>query len=99
MPTKLEARRAKEQATGTKARGKAPKPPELGPRPQDQDNFTAPESRIMPSGGTFEESDNAQAAVDTATMLIVGEHVSDAPNDKEQLLPTLKSSSVPQSAP
>jgi hypothetical protein len=43
----------------------------------------------MKSGKGFEQCDNAQAAVDTATMLIVGQHVTDQANDKQQLAPTL----------
>ena len=86
---KLAARQAKEDSTGHKARGKAPEPPPEGPRDKDQYNFTDPESRIMKAGGSFEQCYNAQAAVDVATMLIVGQHVCDAPNDKQQLVPTL----------
>jgi transposase len=88
---KLAQREAKEKATGKKARGKKPKPPEEGPRPKDQYNFTDPESRIMKDGGSFEQCYNAQAAVEVDTMLVVGHHVSDAPNDKQQLEPALDS--------
>jgi len=53
-------------------------------------HFTDPESRIMPvSGGGFEQCYNAQAAVEVESRLIVGQRVSDAPNDKEQLVPSL----------
>ena len=86
---KLAAREAKEKETGKKSRGKKPKPPTAGPGPKDQYNFTDPESRIMKAGGSFEQCYNAQAAVEVETMLIVGQRVSDAPNDKEQMLPTL----------
>ena len=37
----------------------------------------------------FEQSDNAQAAVEIDSRLLVGVSVTDAPNDKEQLAPTL----------
>jgi hypothetical protein len=43
------------------------------------------------SGSHFEQAYNAQAAVDTETYLIVGQLVTDAPNDKEQLNPVLAS--------
>jgi len=86
---KVAARKAKEESTGHKARGKAPEPPKEGPRDKDQYNFTDPESRIMKAGGGFEQCYNAQAAVEVATMIIVGQHVCDAPNDKQQLVPTL----------
>jgi hypothetical protein len=86
---KLAQRHAKEQATGRKAPGKSPEKPTEGPRDKDQYNFTDPESRIMKSGRGFEQCYNAQAAVEVATMLVVGQQVADAPNDKQQLQPTL----------
>ena len=86
---KLAARRAKEEGPGRKTGGKKAKPPQEGPRPKDQDNFTDPESRIMKDGGGFEQCFNAQLAVEVETMLVVGQHVCNAPNDKQQLEPTL----------
>ena len=41
------------------------------------------------SGGGFEQAYNAQASVDMKTMLIVGNHVSQNPNDKQEVEPTL----------
>ena len=87
---KLAARVEKEKATGRKPRGKEPKPPQEGPHPKDQYNFTDPESRIMKTGEGFQQSFNVQAAVDTTTMLIVGSFVTNAPNDKEQLIPIVE---------
>ena len=56
----------------------------------DQVNLTDEKSRIMPSsGGGFEQSFNAQAAVDTETMLGVTAHVTQAPNDPRELAPVL----------
>ena len=86
---KLAARQAKEQSTGKKPGGKAPQPPEEGPRDKDQYNFTDPESRIMKVRGGFEQSYNAQASVEVETMLIVGQHVTPQANDKQQLVPSL----------
>jgi transposase len=86
---KLAQRQSKEASTGRKSRGKKPKPPQEGPRDKDQYNFTDPESQIMKDGGSFEQCYNAQAAVEVETMLVVGQHVSNAPNDKQQLEPTL----------
>ena len=89
---KLAKRKAKEQETGKKSRGKQPKPPESGPRDKDQVNLTDNESRIMPvSGGGFDQCYNAQASVDTETMLIVGQHLSQNTNDKQELTPALES--------
>ena len=41
------------------------------------------------TGSGFQQSYNAQLAVEIDSRLIVGQRVSDAPNDKEQLAPTL----------
>jgi transposase len=89
----FEAKRAKRRAqrdAGKKPRGKEPEPPQAGPKDGDQVNLTDEESRIMPvSGGGFEQSYNAQAAVDTQTMLVVAAHVTQDCNDKRQIMPTL----------
>ena len=68
-------------------------PPPAAPKPQDQYNFTDPDNRIMPAGGAthFEQSYNAQAAVEVESRLIVGQRVCQATNDKEQLVPTRQS--------
>src|SRR5699024_1662338 len=87
---RMAERAEKEQRTGKKIPGRSPKPPEPGPAGKDQVNFTDPESRIMPtSENGWQQAYNAQAAVDMDTHLIVGGHLSQAPNDKEQLQPTL----------
>ena len=86
---KATARQAQRDA-GKKPRGKDPTPPSVEPDPQAQYNFTDPASRIMKAGNGnhFEQAYNAQAVVDGA-MLIVGERVSDAPNDKQELAPSV----------
>lgn len=85
-----QAQRKAKRDAGKKPRGKAPEPPEEGPKDGDQVNLTDEQSRIMPvSGGGFEQSYNAQAAVDTRTMLVVVAHVTQASNDKRQIVPTL----------
>ncbi len=96
---KLAAREA-QRAQGKKPRGKEPQAPSATPEPKDQYNFTDPESRIMKagSGQHFEQSYNAQAAVEVESRLIVGERVDTAPNDKEQLVPTL-AAVVPEVGP
>jgi len=86
-------RRDEQQAEGKKPKGRAPRPPRSGPRSKDQYNFTDPESRIMKSRSGFEQSYNAQAAVEVESRLLVSQAVSDAPNDKEQLEPTLATTS------
>lgn len=87
-------RREKQKAEGKKPGGREPQPPEDGPRSKDQYNFTDPESRIMKTGSGFEQSYNAQAAVEVESRLLVSQAVSDAPNDKEQLEPTLAATST-----
>jgi transposase len=90
---KMAARAKLENETGKKARGKAPVEPtnsELSAK--DQVNLTDPDSRIMmESGGSFERSYNAQAAVDEETQIIVTSDVTQSPNDKKELVPTLES--------
>jgi len=95
---KLKRRQAQRDA-GKKSRGKDPEPPQEGPRDSDQVSLTDEDSRIMPvSGGGFEQSYNAQAAVDTETMLVIVPHVSQSPNDKREVLPVLDElSALPQS--
>ena len=86
-------RRDEQQAAGKKPKGHAPQPPREGARSQDQYNFTDPESRIMKTGSGFEQSYNAQAAVEVESRLLVSQAVTDAANDKEQLEPTLATTS------
>jgi transposase len=87
---KLAARAAKSQR-GEKVGGRPLQAPSPTPQPGDQYNFTDPESRIMKAGNGnhFEQSYNAQAAVEVQSRLIVGERVSQSPNDKQELVPTL----------
>jgi transposase len=87
---KMRRRAAKEKENGKKPGGKPPKAPQAGAKDSDQINLTDEESRIMlTAGGGFEQAYNAQAAVDATTMLVVATHVTQAPNDKEQILPML----------
>ena len=88
---KMAARAEKEAATGKKPGGKPPQPAESGPRADDQINLTDEESRIMKvAGGGFEQCYNAQAVVDTESMLILVPHVTEATNDKEQVEPMVE---------
>jgi len=88
---KVQERAEKARQTGRTPRGRAPKPPTPGPRDQDQYNFTDPESRIMKHRSTegFEQDYNAQIAVDHASLLIVGESLSNHPTDQREAEPTL----------
>lgn len=85
-----QAKRQAQRDTGKKPRGREPKPPTPGPRDKDQVNLIDEESRIMPvSGGGFEQCYNAQASVDTETLLVVSTHMTQATNDKQEIAPAL----------
>ena len=87
---RIAARQAKEDELGHKLGGKAPTPPSEAPRAQDQINLTDEDSRIMKvAGGGFEQCYNAQAVVDTESMLVLVPQVTQAANDKEQVAPLL----------
>ena len=80
--------RARQKAT---AEGKsAAEAQQAKPGDKDQYNFTDPESRIMKSGDGFVQGYNAQAAVEAGLGLIVGQLVTQAANDKEQLQPMVE---------
>ena len=95
--TRLEKIRQAQKALKQRARDKAAAhdpPPEkirkAKPREKDQYNFSDPESRIMKGGDGFLQAYNAQAAVEGVCQLIVGQRVTQAANDKEQLQPLLE---------
>ena len=91
------AERAAKKERGQRVGGKPPQAPRPEPGPSDQYNFTDPQSRIMKagSGQHFEQSYNAQAAVEVDSRLIVGERVSQACNDKQELVPTVAAVGAP----
>jgi len=60
------------------------------PDDKDQYNFTDPESRIMKGADGFVQGYNAQAAVEPTLLLIVGQSVTEAANDKKQLMPMVE---------
>lgn len=91
------AKRQARREQGERVGGREPNPPSPTPEATDQYNFTDPESRIMKAGNGnhFEQSYNAQAAVDVeGSMLVLGAYVTDAPNDKQQLMPAVASVST-----
>ena len=100
---KLEARAAERQAAEqaereAQAKGKdqapqrpEPKAPEPKVRDKDQINLTDEESRIMPAPGkSFQQAYNVQAGVETGSLLVVTEHVTQNANDKREIQPTLR---------
>lgn len=90
---KVRERAEKAARSGRKPGGRPPQPPTAGPRAKDQYNFTDPDSRIMKNSTNqgFDQDYNAQVAVDQASFLIVGESLSNHPNDQAEARPTLES--------
>lgn len=83
-------REERQKEEGKKPRGKRPGfPKQKGPEDKDQYNFTDPESRIMKSHGSFEQCQNAQAAVDVQSLLVVGNSLTNDGSDFQSLLPVL----------
>lgn len=91
---KCAARERKAQDRGRRPGGRPPQPPQPPTgeaRPADQVNLTDPDSRIMPRpGGGFEQSYNAQAAVDADSMLVVATRLVNTPADARQVEPMLE---------
>ena len=88
LAKKVVEQRAREKAA---AEGKsAEEAKKAKPSDKDQYNFTDPESRIMKGGDGFVQGYNAQAAVEPERGLIVGQLVTEAANDKEQLKPMVE---------
>lgn len=85
----LEAKRALEARARAKAAAEGAQSRKAKPQPKDQYNFTDPQSRIMKGADGFVQAYNAQAAVEPDLQLIVGQAVTQAANDKEQLLPMI----------
>jgi hypothetical protein len=90
---KVREREAKAAKSGRKPGGRPPQPPTAGPRAKDQYNFTDPDSRVMKNSTNqgFDQDYNAQVAVDQASFLIVGQSLSNHPNDQAEAQPTLES--------
>jgi transposase len=88
---KQRAREEKAKRSGRKPPGRPPTPPSSEPQDKDPYNFTDPESRIMKcsSSAGFEQAYNAQVALDQDSFLIVACSLSNHPNDKAELEPTL----------
>ena len=75
-----------------RAKDREERKPEAEAKPADKDqyNFTDPESRIMKGSDGFIQGYNAQAAVEPTFHLIVGQSVTAAANDKEQVQPLVE---------
>jgi len=88
LAKKVIEQRAREKAA---AEGKSAREAKRAkPEDKDQYNFTDPESRMMKGSDGFVQGYNAQASVEPAMLLIVGQTVTEAANDKQQLEPMVE---------
>ena len=85
-----EAKRALEERAKEEAKSKGKPEEKAQPKAKMQYNFTDPESRIMPGADGFVQAYNTQIAVEPDFQWIVGQKVTQATNDKQQLVPTVK---------
>src|ERR1035437_10257688 len=85
-----EAKRALEERAREEAKSKDEPEEKAKPKAKMQYSFTDPESRIMPGADGFVQAYNAQIAVEPDFQWIVGQRVTQATNDKQQLAPTVK---------
>jgi transposase len=85
-----EAKRALQERARQQAVTEGSDPKQAQPKDKDQYNFTDPESRIMKGADGFVQAYNAQAAVEPDLQLIVGQTVTQAANDKQQLMPLVE---------
>jgi transposase len=85
-----EAKRALQERARQQAVTEGHDPKQAQPKDKDQYNFTDPESRIMKGADGFVQAYNAQVAVEPDLQLIVGQTVTQAANDKQQLMPLVE---------
>jgi hypothetical protein len=85
-----EAKRALEERAREQAKSKGEPEAKAKPKAKMQYNFTDPESRIMKGADGFVQAYNAQMAVEPELQLIVGQKVTQAANDKQQMKPLVE---------
>jgi len=85
-----EAKKALEERAREKAESESKDSKEAKPDPKAQYNFTDPESRIMKGANEFVQGYNTQVAVEPFFQLIVGQTVTQAANDKQQMVPLIE---------
>jgi transposase/ribonuclease HI len=85
-----EAKKALEERAREKAESEGKDRKEAQPEPKAQYNFTDPESRIMKGPDGFVQGYNTQVAVEPVFQLIVGQAVTQATNDKQQVVPLIE---------
>jgi len=85
-----EAKQALEERARAQAESEGKEREETKPKAKAQYNFTDPESRIMKGADGFVQGYNTQVAVEPVFQLIVGQQVTQAANDKQQLVPLVE---------
>jgi transposase len=85
-----EAKQVVEERAREKAKAAGKPESEAVPEAKSQYNFTDPDSRIMKSSEGFVQAYNGQIAVEPDFQIIVGQFVTQAGNDKEQVQPMVQ---------
>jgi transposase len=85
-----EAKHALEERAREQAKSKGKDPEEAQPTKKAQYNFTDPESRMLKGSDGFLQDYNTQIAVEPVFQLIVGQRVTQAANDKQQMVPLVE---------
>jgi transposase len=85
-----EAKKAVEERAREKAESQGKPRQQAQPKDEAQYNFSDPESRIMKGPDGFVQAYNTQIAVEPDLQLIVGQRVTQAANDKQQLGPLVE---------
>ena len=85
-----EAKRALEERAREQAKSEGKDPEEAQPTKKAQYNFTDPESRMLKGPDGFLQGYNTQIAVEPVFQLIVGQRVTQAANDKQQMVPLVE---------
>jgi hypothetical protein len=85
-----EAKKALEESARAKAESESKDRKEANPEPKAQYNFTDPESRMLKGADGFVQGYNTQVAVEPLFQLVVGQTVTQAANDKQQVVPLIE---------
>jgi transposase len=85
-----EAKHALEERAREQAKSEGKDPEKAQPTKKAQYNFTDPESRMLKGPDGFLQGYNTQIAVEPVFQLIVGQSVTQAANDKQQMVPLIE---------
>ena len=85
-----EAKKVLEERAREKAESEGKDGQKAKPESKAQYNFTDPESRILKGSDGFVQGYNTQVAVEPTLQLIVGQRVTQAANDKQQMVPLIE---------